>query len=231
MNLKKRITRAHAIISFLTLLIIVFAGTGFWRTLLNFVSPESSVKIIPIACPIDKDGDGLDDLRDILAGAKAEVKRKPHYFSAYYQGGYPPENEGVCTDVVGRALRDAGYDLRMLVDKDIRDNLTKYPSVEGRPDLNIDFRRVANLIVYFRRNAQELTLEVIPGNVENLQSWQAGDIVTFGHPNEHIVVLSDKRRKDGVPYILHNAGPTTSETDQLLSWRSPITGHFRFPRF
>lgn len=67
--------------------------------------------------------------------------------------------------------------------------------------------------------------------MENLQNWQAGDIVTFAQPNEHIAVVSDKRRPDGVPYILHNPGPTTSETEQLLSWPSPITGHFRFPRF
>jgi len=28
-----------------------------------------------------------------------------------------------------------------------------------------------------------------------------------------------------------NAGPFASETDQLESWPSKITGHFRFPKF
>ncbi|EHQ91502.1 hypothetical protein DesyoDRAFT_4548 [Desulfosporosinus youngiae DSM 17734] len=190
-----------------------------------------SLKIPALVCPIDKDEDGLDDLQDIVAGAKAEVQRKPQYRSAYYQKGYPPENEGVCTDVVWRAFRDAGYDLKSLVDQDIRDNRREYSRIEGSPDPNIDFRRVPNLIVFFRRHAQELTLEIKPGDVENLTNWQPGDIVTYATPHEHIVIVSDKRRPDGVPYILHNAGPIASETDQLESWPSRMTGHFRFPKF
>jgi len=191
----------------------------------------SSVRITQISCPVDMDGDGLDDLRDIVAGAKDEVKRKPRYHSAYYQGGYPPDTEGVCTDVAWRSLRDAGYDLKGLLDKDIRENLSLYPRVEGKPDANIDFRRVPNLIVFLRRHGLELTREIIPGDVNNLSLWQAGDIVTFDYPFEHIAVISDKRRPDGVPYLLHNAGPTASETDQLTDWPSSVTGHFRFPRF
>ncbi|WP_291352913.1 DUF1287 domain-containing protein [Desulfosporosinus sp.] len=189
----------------------------------------TSLKVPTLSCSTDKDRDGLDDLKDMVAGAKAEVKRKPQYRSAYYQGGYPPESEGVCTDVVWRAFRDAGYDLKSLVDQDISANIEEYSRVEGKPDPNIDFRRVPNLIVFLRRNAQELTREIIPGDVENLTLWQAGDIVTFAPPHEHIAIISDKRRPDGVPYILHNSGPTPSESDQLQNWPSQITGHFRFP--
>ncbi|MEA4901073.1 MAG: DUF1287 domain-containing protein [Desulfitobacterium sp.] len=197
----------------------------------NHLPFEKSLDIAQISCPIDKDGDGLDDLRDIVAGAKAEVSRKPQYRSAYYQGGNPPETEGVCTDVVWRAFRDSGYNLKDMVDKDIRENISKYPRVEGKPDPNIDYRRVPNLQVFFSRHGLELTKEIRPGDVENLYMWQPGDIVTFGTPHEHIAIISDKRRPDGVPYLLHNAGPTASETDQLQSWPSPITGHYRFPRF
>lgn len=189
------------------------------------------IRIPTIACPTDKDGDGLDDLKDIVAGAKAEVERKPQYVSAYYQKGYPPESEGVCTDVVWRAFRDAGYDLKGLVDQDIRANLSVYPRVQGKPDPNIDFRRVPNLIVFFQRNAKVLPREVKTGDVGNLTLWQPGDLVTYGLPHEHIAIISDKRRSDGVPYILHNAGPIPIESDQLESWPSTITGHFRFPRF
>ena len=193
--------------------------------------PGQSLRIPVISCPVDKDNDGLDDLKDIVAGARAEVKRQPLYRSAYYQGGYPPEQEGVCTDVVWRAFKDAGYDLKAIVDKDIRQNLPQYSRVGGKPDPNIDFRRVPNLIVYFKRNAQVLTQEIKSSDVENLSQWQPGDIVTFAEPHEHIAIISDQRRPDGVPYILHNAGPTPAESDQLQSWPSPITGHFRFPRF
>lgn len=218
----------------LVLLIGVIASGGLmlWKLHLNNRLPFwPSVRIPALACPTDKDGDGLNDLQDIVTGAKAEVQRKPQYRSAYYQKGYPPENEGVCTDVVWRAFRDAGYDLKNLVDRDIRANGGQYLRVEGKPDPNIDFRRVPNLLVFFRRNAQELTREIKPRDVENLTQWQPGDIVTYGPPHEHIAIVSDKRRPDGVPYILHNAGPTTSESDQLQSWPSQMTGHFRFPRF
>ncbi len=212
---------------------IIGAGVmGLRRARPNTFLPfKPSLQIPYITCPVDKDGDGVTDLQDIVAGAKAEVQRQPKYHSAYYQGGYPPETEGVCTDLVWRAFREAGYDLKAMVDKDIRANPGLYPAVNGHPDPNIDFRRVSNLIVFFRRHATELTTVVKPGDAANLSSWQPGDIVTFAAPHEHIAIISNERRPDGVPYIIHNPGPTASESDQLVSWPSNITGHFRFPRF
>lgn len=190
---------------------------------------DSSLAIPTLTSPHDQDHDGLDDMSDIVAGARAEVSRQPRYHSAYYSGGYPPEEEGVCTDVIWRAYRDAGYDLKKLVDQDIQNNLENYPRVDGRPDPNIDFRRVANLQVFLENNSTVLTNEIIPSDVTNLSEWQGGDIVTFGMPYEHIAIVSDKRRPDGVPYIIHNSGPTPRESDDLLKWPSPITGHYRFP--
>lgn len=178
----------------------------------------------------DQDGDGLDDLRDFVQGAKDEVKRAPRYRSDYYDGGYPPPSEGVCTDLIWRAFRDAGYDLKSMVDLDIQANLGLYWRVEGSPEPNIDFRRVPNLDVFFKRHAQVLTTEVIPGDAENLQQWQPGDIVVWDRPIEHIGIISDRRRQDGVPYVLHNAGPVASEADILLTWRSKLIGHYRFPK-
>jgi len=75
-----------------------------------------------------------------------------------------------------------------------------------------------------------LTSEVIPGDADNLKEWQGGDIVVYGSPVPHIAVVSDKRRKDGVPYIIHNGGPYAREEDKLLSWPSDIIYHFRFPK-
>jgi uncharacterized protein YijF (DUF1287 family) len=48
----------------------------------------------------DKDGDGIKDQEDILFGARKEADKKVKYKSGYYLGGYPPEDEGVCTDLV-----------------------------------------------------------------------------------------------------------------------------------
>lgn len=170
----------------------------------------------------DADQDGMDDYTDILYGAKAEAKRKPTYQSAYYSGGYPPETEGVCTDVIWRAFRDAGYSLKDLVDQDIQENLEAYPRVEGKPDPNIDFRRVPNLKVYFERNAQSLTTDLT-----QIEQWQPGDIVTFG--TTHIGIVSDLRNQKGVPYLIHNAGQPKREEDVLEMWNhfNPISGHFR----
>ncbi len=171
---------------------------------------------------IDYNQNGIDDYQDILIGAKKEAKRKPKYISKYYSEGYPPENEGVCTDVIWRALREAGYDLKNLVTEDIKNNRDAYPNIIN-PDSNIDFRRVTNLNIYFNRNVLVLTTDI-----SDIQSFQPGDIVVFG--NEHIGILSDKRNKKGIPYLIHNAGQPRLEEDTLERWnrKKKITGHYRF---
>ncbi len=190
--------------------------------------PEVEELIIErITCSSDQDEDGLNDLEDIVEGARKDIENKPRYTDAYYEGGYPPNDEGVCTDVIWRALKNAGYLLKDMVDEDIRNNKKLYPRVQGKPDPNIDFRRV------FDRFALSLTTEIIPLDIENLKQWQAGDIVVFDDPMEHIAIISDKRNKDGVPYIIHNSGPYTQENDMLISWDenySPIIAHYRFPK-
>ncbi|HWQ76930.1 MAG TPA: DUF1287 domain-containing protein [Syntrophomonas sp.] len=54
------------------------------------------------------------------------------------------------------------------------------------------------------------------------------DIVVFGAPLEHIAIVSDRRGRDGVPLLIHNAGPRAAEGHYLLNWSSPITYHFRY---
>lgn len=53
----------------------------------------------------------MQDWEDILEGARQDVRNRPVYRNAYYRGGYPPDNEGVCTDVIWRAFKNAGYDI------------------------------------------------------------------------------------------------------------------------
>jgi len=170
----------------------------------------------------DHNKNGVDDYTDILLGARADAEKRPVYRSDYYQGGYPPDSEGVCTDVAWRAFKNAGYSLKDMVDKDIANNMAEYPRVNGNPDPNIDFRRVPNLKVYFERHALSLTLD--PSKIDQ---WQPGDIVTYGE--NHIAVVSDRRNKDGRPYIIHNLGQYNREEDALTS--KVISGHFRFIGF
>lgn len=170
----------------------------------------------------DYDNDGIDDYTDILQGAKIEAKNKPKYKSAYYAGGYPPESEGVCTDVIWRALKNAGYLLKDMVDEDIKNNVSEYPRVNGKPDPNIDFRRVSNLKIYFERNQISLTTDL-----SQIAEWQPGDIVTF--ETTHIGIISDKRNSKGIPYLIHNTGQPFREEDvlELYGKNEQISGHYR----
>ncbi|MBR6458562.1 MAG: DUF1287 domain-containing protein [Actinomycetaceae bacterium] len=168
---------------------------------------------------VDKDGDGIDDQSDILQNAKAYIATNPTYQSKYYEGGYPDDEYGVCTDVVAFALRDAGYDLQALVDEDMRANPELYEN--QTPDPNIDFRRVRNLRPYFSRHAIELTTER-----SDIDEWQGGDIVIF---TDHIAIVSDKRNRDGIPYLIHLNGTYQKnlEDNYLAVTPDTITGHYR----
>ncbi len=122
-------------------------------------------------------------------------KNKPRYHSAYYSGGYPPNYEGDCTDTIWRVFKSAGYNLKEMVDKDIKENTNTYPSINAQPDPNIDFRRVLNLISFFKSYATLLTTEISINDAKNLKEWQGGDIVVFEKPVDHIAIISNIRRK------------------------------------
>jgi len=191
---------------------------------------EQRCAVEKVVLAVDKDGDGIYDLDDIVQGARRDLEAKPTYKDAYYAGGYPPENEGVCTDVIWRALQNAGYDLKGMMDRDIQEHPEDYPRVDGNPEPNIDFRRVPNQEAFLKKHADKLTSEIRPWDPENLKQWQGGDIVVFGPPYDHVGVVSDKRRADGVPLLIHNAGPCTREDNGMLTWPSPLKYHFRFPK-
>lgn len=63
----------------------------------------------------------------------------------------------------------------------------------GRPDPNIEFRRVANLVQYFQRYGETLPTAILPGDVNNLQEWRPGDIIVFGQGSryEHIAIVKE----------------------------------------
>ena len=175
--------------------------------------------IEPLQSSMDYNQNGLDDYADFLAGARKDAKNRPTYDPAYWEEGYPPEDIGVCTDVVWRAFREAGYSLRQMVDRDIRRRPEAYPQA-AEPDHRIDFRRVPNLHVFLREYAVELTTDIT-----DIEAWQAGDIVIFGR-DQHIGIVSDRRNAEGQPYIIHNSGQPSREEDYLP--RADVTGHYRF---
>ena len=169
---------------------------------------------------IDKDNDGIDDQTDILNNVKKYIHTKPKYQSKYYNTGYPNDDYGVCTDVVGFGLKDAGYNLMELVNEDIIAHKDRY-NIKSI-DKNIDFRRVRNLNVYLKNNHISLTTDL-----SKIAEWQGGDIIVF---KDHIGIISDKRNKKGIPFLIHHANPMqiNYEEDILeLYNKDYIIGHYR----
>ena len=167
---------------------------------------------------IDKDNDGIDDQTDILINTRKYIITKPKYKSKYYGTGYPDDNYGVCTDVVAFALKDAGYDLRELVNNHVKENRNLYDI--DVVDKNIDFRRVLNLKTYFDYNAISLTTDV-----KRIEEWQGGDIVVF---KKHIGIVSDKRNRKGINFVIHHANPYQRYYEEdILDNRDDIIGHYR----
>ncbi len=166
----------------------------------------------------DEDQDGIDDQTDILESARKYVSKRPKYESRYYAGGYPDDGYGVCTDVVAFGLLGAGYDLRTLVNQDIKESPKSYGT--DSPEIDIDFRRVKNLKVYFDRHALSLTTDIY-----DLSEWQGGDIVVF---KGHIGIVSDKRNRDGITFVIHHGRPEQRFYEEdILEDRDDILGHYR----
>lgn len=166
---------------------------------------------------VDLDNDGIDDQTDILNNVRTYIATKPKYKSKYYDTGYPNDNYGVCTDVVAFGLKGAGYDLQELVDQDIRENRSKYNI--KTVDKNIDFRRVRNLKIYFDNYAISLST-----SLDDISDWQGGDIVIFP---SHIGIVSDKRNKDGIPFLIHHANPYQRYYEEDVLKMYKIEGHYR----
>ena len=217
-------------------LIALFISIGIFALAWNYSRNRLPTPETPFASigPETKIVDASSDLgKSIIASARNQIGVVIKYDTAYFADALVPPDSGVCADVVWRALKDNGYDLRTEVDNDIKNNPNDYQNVD-QPDNAIDFRRVKNLKVFFDKYAKSLTLDVISGSIENLSYWQAGDLVTFAPLPEsgltHIAIVSDKRRRDGVPLLIHNYGRGTVEDDYLTNWPSEITGHYRLDK-
>ena len=202
--MKKKITFSIALVIILLFVIYILY-------LLNYIPHKKYdneyFNIQTYISDVDKDNDGVDDQTDILNNVRNYIKTKPKYKSKYYQNGYPDDEYGVCTDVVAFGLLNAGYDLRELVNDDIKKNRNLY-NIQIM-DKNIDFRRVQNLKIYFN----------------NIDKWQGGDIVIF---KNHIGIVSNNRNKKGVTFIIHHANPYQKYYEEdILENRKDIVGHYR----
>ena len=215
--MKKRI---FIIVIFIIISVILVALLYFFNTIPHKQYSNSDFNIETYISSVDKDNDGIDDQTDILNNVRTYIAKKPKYKSKYYETGYPDDEYGVCTDVVANGLKGAGYDLKELVNEDIINNKEKY-NIEVI-DKNIDFRRVRNLDIYLKNNSISLTKEL-----SQIEEWQGGDIIVF---KDHIGIISDKRNKKGIPFLIHHANPiqVNYEEDVLeLYGQDYIIGNYR----
>ena len=165
--------------------------------------------------------------REVLEGAYAQVGVTLFYDPSYRQiafpGGDVPILTGVCSDVIVRAYRNAGIDLQLLIDRDMKQAFGAYPRSWGlsHPDPNIDHRRVPNLAVFFCRNGQKLPIS------SDGRDYLPGDIVTWrlSGGQAHIGLVSDRYRY-GRPLMIHNIAWGTRVEDVLFEYQ--ITGHYRY---
>ena len=214
--MKKRIIISTFIIITIVLIFLLY----FFNIIPHKQYSNSDFKINTYISSVDKDNDGIDDQTDILNSVREYLKTKPKYKSKYYASGYPDDEYGVCTDVVAWGLKGAGYDLMELVNEDINRKRENYNI--KTVDKNIDFRRAENLNIYFKNNIISLTTEL-----SKIQEWQGGDIIVF---KNHIGIISDKRNKKGIPYLIHHMSPmqVNYEEDVLeLYGQDYIIGHYR----
>jgi uncharacterized protein YijF (DUF1287 family) len=182
--------------------------------------------------PGDRDGDDLPDPLDTLAGAKKTAAAESPYGGGYevlkYPGGDLARDQGVCTDVVVRSLRNAGVDLQKEVHEDIARSKKSYPMVKGKGDASIDHRRVKTLLPWFKRHADAHTATLDDAS----DPYRPGDIVfldTFpDKPGpDHIGVVSEHVGESGHLLVINSwtDGYVTQEMD-LLGW-VPVTHRFR----
>jgi uncharacterized protein YijF (DUF1287 family) len=180
----------------------------------------------------DRDDDGIPDPLDTLIGADKTALNADAYTEGYVSMSYPngdvPRTMGVCTDVVVRAMRNAGLDLQKALHEDIARAPRAYPMIKGKGDPSIDQRRVATILPYFKRHLQAHTPRLDDPN----DPYRPGDVIfmdTFPSRSgpDHIGIVSNHVDDQGLPLVINNwtDGTVTAEMD-LLTF-VPVTHRFR----
>jgi len=251
---KKRLNIKHLLIIIIILIIIIAIIVSIKNfTLKKTYSPPTSladqlprfrlIDMDEIENSGDRDSDGINDQKDIMLGAKKQLEKPARNIFLeeeevnYYQGGDPPEELAISTDIIARAFIEAGFDLRELVYEDINENFDEYPlrAIWGqtRSDKNIDYRRIQNLEVFFSRNATHMSISFDSSNIEGLEQWLPGDVVLFDMDGDGFTdaagIISDSTTREQVPKVIYNYIDPGYTTEEDILREKNITGHYRYP--
>ncbi len=202
-------------------------------TLLDHIRVGTRVTVLRrLPKSYDRDRDGIPDTVDVLVGAHRTVLNHARYEGGFerlaYPGGDVPRDIGVCTDVVIRAMRNAGWDLQVLVDEDMKKKPGRYS--HEKPNAHIMQRRVRILIRWFKGHFTDLGADLF---AKGQKHWLPGDIVFMDTlPKagpDHIGILSENVGSNGYPLVVNNwtNGYSTSEMELLPA--IPLTHRFRLP--
>ncbi len=163
----------------------------------------------------------------IMMSARAYISNENlRYEDTYFAGGYPPDDIGVCTDVVWKGFLGIDVSVKDLVDVDTFEARDRYDDVISIRDPNIDFRLVPQLERFFERHSEVLTTDL---QLDSFLLWQAGDIVTF--ESSHVAVVSSFRNLWGRPYIIQHGKDPAAEEDRIYgAGGMEISGHFRWTK-
>jgi len=197
---------------------------------IGLVDPTDAPPVLSSA-PADSASSRAELTKKLVAAAKERAHVRVRYVADYvripYPGGDVPADTGTCTDEIIRIYRKVGIDLQKEVHEDMVQHFNEYPRQRrwslDHPDPNIDHRRVPNLMVFFRRYGESLSI------TKDARDYLPGDLVAWnlGFGSTHIgMVVDQKGLLSGRYMILHNIGRGPQIEDVLFDWQ--IIGHYRY---
>ena len=197
---------------------------------IEFVGEAPADIVVDEFAGADLDADAIPDQFDVLVGAKKTAINNAAYGSPYQEIAFPmgdvPRDEGVCTDTLVRAVRNAGLDLQESLQKDIAKSGASFPMVK-KPNANIDHRRVKTLLPHFRRSWEEHGTAIDDPS----DPWLPGDVIfmqTMGDSRpDHVGIVTDRLGSTQAPLIINNFTDGYAVAAMDIARLAPITNRFR----
>lgn len=211
-----------------TLILLIFLGSFILACNKDFINDVPVLGKLTKSCGktcLRKIIDGTDttiytDLEKIAYHAEYQTHFNTKYDGSYvslsYPGGDPGYQQGVCTDVIIRALRLIDIDLQELIHNDMKANHSLYNLRYKTKtiDRNIDHRRTQNMQTYLTKLGAKIEIPTSP------DEYKPGDILFWDISAGHTGIVSNtKSGITGNYYVVHNIGRGAQYEDLLQSWQ------------